>query len=153
MTSRLFVDTGVLVAAVNPRDPLEPAALDVFARITRREWNTVHTSDYVVAETLNFLRRKIRNREAELAALDILFGRSDAPPAFTHVHRLHSGRFAQTLDRFGQQLGRRLSFTDCSTLVLLDELRIPQLATFDRRFEGLIALVGPQDRPASALGR
>lgn len=105
-------------------------------------WGPAVTSDYVVAEGLTFVRRKIRRREAEEALLDVVFGRPGAPPLIAAVVRVHGGRFAAALDWFRRTSNRRLSFVDCTTLAVLESARIRHLATFDRGFAGLVPIVG-----------
>lgn len=138
---KLFLDTGVLIAAISPADKHHAAARNVFHRIAEHEWKEVYTSDYVLAEALNFVRFKIRRREAVDAALEPVFGRRDAPAAVTGILRIHSGRFADALERFRTYFDRGLSFTDCTTLTVMDQEDIEELATFDSGFKGLAKLV------------
>jgi predicted nucleic acid-binding protein len=126
---------------VLPRDRWHGPARALFADIQRGRWSSVHTSDLVLAEALNFLRRKVHRREAERTVLALAFGKPGAPPAVTDVLRVHAGRFAQAVERYERHFDQRLSFTDCSTLVLVEELRPAQVATFDRGFQGLAEVV------------
>lgn len=105
------------------------------------EWKGVHTSDYVIAEALNFVRAKIRRREAADALLDLIFGRPDTPPLVTSVLRVHSARFAAALELYRRNFDRGLSFTDWTTITAMEGEGIDQLATFDGGFRGLVPLV------------
>ena len=138
---RLFVDTGVIVAAVQPGDAHHAEANMVLAEVLRGRWRSVHTSDYVLTETLNFLRRKVKRRAAEVAAQRLVFGAPDARPVVTDLPRIHSARFAAALDLYRRRFDRGLSFTDCTTLVVMDEMGIRDLATFDGGFAGLANVV------------
>lgn len=133
---RLFIDTGLWIAAISPRDPAHRQAEAVLDRILAHEWQSVHTSDTVVAETLNYLRRKIPNPQAADIFLDHVLGRSDLPPLVTSVLRVHPGRFAAAIERFRNEFDRGLSFTDWTIVVLMEEERIGTLATFDGGFNG-----------------
>jgi uncharacterized protein len=138
---RLFLDTAVLVARINPRDTRHKDALTVFRRIQGGEWSAVHTSDHVVAETLNFIQARIGRKDAAEAFLDAVFGRSDAPPVVTSVLRIHSGRFAAAVERYRKHFDAGLSLTDCSSLVVMGEERIKQIATFDAGFRAFADVV------------
>lgn len=137
----LFLDTGVLVADVSPRDARHEEARSIFLRIADGEWSGVYVSDFVVAEALNFVRAKIRKKEAEVALLSPIFGGPGRPPVVTEVVRVHGSRFAAALDLFHTRFDRGLSYTDCTTLEIMTEMELRTLATFDKGFRGLVDIV------------
>lgn len=141
---RLFIDTGVWVAAISLRDPLHGPANAVLDRVVAGEWQSVHTSDLVITETLNFIRQKIRHPEAAEVFLDHVFGHEDLPPLVSSILRVHSARFAAALERYRQEFDRGLSFTDWSSVILLEQEAIGSLATFDHGFTGLVAHILPE---------
>ncbi len=57
------------------------------------------------------------------------------------VVRIHSARFVGALDLYRRHFDRGLSFTDCTTIAVMDELGMRDLATFDGGFEGLVGSV------------
>lgn len=134
--TRLFLDTGVLVALVNPRDACHARATAILDRIVEREWASVHTSDLVVVETMNFIARKFRVPGPADAVTGYVFGVDGAPPVVTDVTRVHAARFATTAARFRRHFADGLSFTDWSNLVVMEEERIRAIATFDGGFAG-----------------
>ena len=138
---RLFLDTAVLVARINPRDTRHKDAQAIFRRIQQGEWSAVHTSDYVVAEALNFIQARIGRKDAAEAIIDPLFGRAEAPPVVTSIIRIHSGRFATALERYRKHFDAGLSFTDCTSLVAMADERIKQIATFDAGFRAFADVV------------
>lgn len=139
--TRLFLDTGVLVALVNPRDAHHARAAAILDRIVEGEWKSVHTSDLVVVEAMNFIARKLRVPGPADAVTAYVFGADGAPPVVTDVARIHAARFATTATRFRKHFDSGLSFTDWSSLVLMEEERIPQIATFDGGFTGRVDVV------------
>lgn len=144
MTQRragIFLDTGILLAAALPRDPGHPAAVRVLRRLADGEWPSAHTSDHVIAEALNFIRMKVKRRDAADAVLRIAFGTDDSPPILDSVVRIHGGLFAAALDRYRRDFDRGLSLTDWTTVVATRETGPCALATFDRGFRGLVPLV------------
>lgn len=138
---RLFLDTGVLVAAVYERDRHHERALEVLAGIAAGQWSAVYTSDLVVAEALNFATARFPSAAWVRAMLDLVHGGEGVPAFVTDVLRVHAGRFAEARRRHLERFDAGLSFTDWSTLVLLDELGIGALATFDRGFDGWCTVV------------
>lgn len=107
------------------------------------------TSDYIVAETLNFVRARTVSPGPSEEVLELVFGSDRMPPIVTHVIRVHSGRFALALDRYRTHFDQGLSMTDWTNLVLMEELGIDQLATFDDGFRGLADAVGLEDEHSS----
>lgn len=149
----LFLDTGPLVATVSPRDANREDALALLDRIRSREWSTVVTSDYVLTETLNFVARKIRRRDAARAVRVHVFGDAKARPIVTHVARVHAGRFAQALERFEKNFDAGLSFTDWTNLVTMEDERITTIATFDHGFDPWARVVPETGRRPSKQTR
>jgi len=133
---RLFVDTGVLLAAVLADDPGHAAARRILEDADR--WRGFHTSDYVLAEGLNFIRQKVRRKDAADSFLALAFGTNEDPPIVDEVLRVHGGRFAAALQRYRDEFDRGLSFTDWTSVVLMEEERLGAIATFDRGFHGIV---------------
>jgi predicted nucleic acid-binding protein len=137
----VFLDTGVLLGAVLPADPLHARSREALRRVARGELGAAHTSDYVVAEGLNYLRARVRRREPEEALLALALGSEDGPPIVATLHRIHTMRFARATTLYRKHASRGLSFTDCTTLALASERGLDQIATFDRGFRGLVGVL------------
>lgn len=101
-------------------------------------WTTVHTSDHVLAETLNYLRVKAPHPEHIASVLGLVFGTEDLSPVVTDVLRVHSGRFARALELFQDRFDQGLSFTDWTSVVCMEDEGIGEIATVDEGFEGLV---------------
>ena len=56
--------------------------------------------------------------------------------------RGHAARFASALTRSRSGFSKGLSFTDWTTVVLMEEEGVHSLATFDKGFRGLVDVVG-----------
>lgn len=135
----VFLDTGVLLAAVLPDDPNHPDAVRILE--ASEGWRSAQTSDHVVAEGLNFIRQKVRRRKVSEDLIGLVFGQEEKPPLVDDVLRVHSGRSAAALDRYRREFDRGLSFTDWTSVVLMDEEGLDAIATFDRGFKGLVDVV------------
>jgi len=138
---RLFLDTGPLLAAVLPRDPDHSAARAILHRAADREWTSVQTSDFVLAEAFNFIRVKVKRVETAESLAALVFGADKVPPLVRSVARVHAARFAAALDRYRKDFDRGLSLTDWSSVVIVEEEGIGEIATFDDGFRGLLRVV------------
>jgi uncharacterized protein len=121
----LFFDTGVLYAIYDRADAhhLDASALTLHA--LKGKWGGAYTSNYVTVETTLLLKSRL--------GWDL----ARAFPASTKKMGMKElvvdeGTHARAIEIF-QRPGEELSLTDASTLVLMDELGIGTLATFDGR--------------------
>lgn len=138
MSQGLFLDTGVLIARINPKDDYHDDALRFWNTISEGRWSQVYTSDFVITEGLNYLRRKIPVLEAAETFLTPLLGTEQVRPAVSSILRIHSGRFARALHLFQERFDQGLSMTDWTNLVCMEEQGIAAIATTDGGFEGLV---------------
>lgn len=136
----IFLDTGVLVAAVNTGDRLHARSVAVLERVADGAWGSALTSDLVLVEGLTFLRSRVRHPKAETLFARLIVG-GETERIVQHVLKVHGSRFQASLELFQRTFDRGLSFTDCSSLVLMRAFHIPRVATFDRGFRGFAEIV------------
>ncbi|MHB8586544.1 MAG: type II toxin-antitoxin system VapC family toxin [Thermoplasmatota archaeon] len=136
----VILDTGVLVAAIATSDAHHADAISLLRKGDEGTYGAVLTSDFIVAEALNFVQARIRNKSAIDQLLAPIFGTKERMPIVRDVLRVHSGRFAAALDLFRRHFAKGLSFTDCSTLALALETPGTYVATFDGGFRGLVPM-------------
>lgn len=126
---------------VIPSDPWHLPASRILDGIHAGLYRHVSTTDYVLVECWNFIQAR-RGRPSAVEALhELAFGSEDRPALLGTIHRVHSGRFAAALQRYRREFSRGLSLTDWTTLVVMDEVGIDAVATFDQGFRGLAKIV------------
>ena len=134
----LFLDTGVIVAAVNLRDANHRPASMLLRGAASGRFGEVITSDYVFDEavTLAF----VRTRRADLAIRvgELILG-TGAPGRLMGMAYVSPRMFLRAWARFQRLASRGLSFTDCTSLEIIESMAIDEIASFDRDFDGLIA--------------
>lgn len=127
MTS-IFIDTNVFVALLRENDVNHKRARDLALKIDREKWEAIIT-DYIIDETYTGLLTRV-----------------SFPAALQFDERLRSGLWRIELiipERFAgaQEVFRRYnkdkkwSFTDCTSYVVMKELKINQIFTFDDNFK------------------
>ncbi len=128
MASReVFVDTSVLYALVDRRDATYAAARDTVGALVRSGRRLVAT-DYVVAETVNLANARggsIVGRRV----LDLM-----EQSAGIRIEWIGIARFELTKAFFRKHADHHYSFTDCTSFVIMRELRISEALTADRHF-------------------
>lgn len=120
----IFVDTSAWFASVVPSDANHRAAI---------AWLSTNppaliTSDYVIDETLTLLRAR---REFKRA---LTLGNAFFLNKLATLYYLTEEDIFSTWDTFNQFSDKQWSFTDCSSKVLMNKLKITQAFSFDYHF-------------------
>ena len=138
----LFVDTAGWMACADAADPAHDEARK--ARDAALEQGSVLvTTDYVTDETLTLIRMRLGLPAAE-AWWRQVEGSSRVRWEWVDVVRAEKARHA-----FFRHADKDYSFTDCTSLVVMHELKLKQVLTTDGHF----AQMGFQVLPRLAAGR
>jgi predicted nucleic acid-binding protein len=122
-----FLDTSGLYALIDRKDAHHPAARTVVERLLRAGRRLVAT-DYVLAETLNLANARSGSRVA-LRLLDLI-----EQTAGIRIEWIGTSRFDLTKAFFRKHADHSYSFTDCTSFVVMRELKLSQALTTDRHF-------------------
>jgi len=120
----IFVDTVAWCAVLVPSDPHH---LKVVQFLTTADSDFI-TTDYVVDETLTFLRAR------HLFGKAVEIGRRFFDLNQVRVEYLSSDDIQRAWQIFRSQPQRAWSFTDCTSKVVIDRFHIKQALTFDQHF-------------------
>ncbi len=120
----IFVDTGAWFACVVPSDPDHAAA----ARWVSNNAARLLTTDYVVDETLTLLQRRGEIARAQRLGEHFFNG------TLATISYLNEGDIFQAWKTFRQFTDKEWSFTDCSSKVVIEKLKITHAFAFDRHF-------------------
>ena len=123
----IFVDTSGLYALVEKKDAHHNAAREVVAKLVQAG-KTLVVTDYVVAETVNLANARSGARVA-LRVMDLL-----EQSAGIRIEWIGSARFDATKAFFRKHYDHRYSFTDCSSFVVMRDLRLSSALTTDGHF-------------------
>jgi predicted nucleic acid-binding protein len=128
MASReIFVDTSGLYALVDRKDARHPAARTVVERLLRGGRRFVAT-DYILAETVNLANARSGTRVA-IRVLDLI-----EQSAGIRIEWIGTSRFDLTKAFFRKHADHQYSFTDCTSFVVMRELKLSQALTTDQHF-------------------
>ncbi|MEW6755519.1 MAG: PIN domain-containing protein [Candidatus Latescibacterota bacterium] len=123
----LFVDTAGWVAAADAADPAQ-------ARVSaaRDEWlaggGLLLTTDYVIDETLTTLRFRLG-----LGAAETWWQQVDGSSRL-RVEAIDAPRAERARTLFFRYRDKDYSFTDCTSFVVMRDLRLQAALTLDRHF-------------------
>lgn len=125
---RVFGDSSFFFALVAQRDPAHRPAVTAYEKLLTAGARVV-TTDYIVDETLTLTKARI-NASTALTLLDRI-ERSEA----VDLELLSSEGFLASKQYFRKHSDHGYSFTDCTSFVVMDELKIRAALTTDRHFK------------------
>ena len=123
----VFVDTGGWMACADQADPAH-AACTAARDATLEAGRTLVTTDFVVDETLTLIRFRMG-----LAAAHAWWQQIDGSTRL-RWERIESDRFERARTLFFQYRDKDLSFTDCTSIAVMRELKLTTVITTDHHF-------------------
>ena len=120
----IFVDTVAWCAVLIPSDPYH---LQV-AQFLKTAKPDVLTTDYVIDETLTFLRGR------QLFGTAVEMGRRFFDLNQVRIEYIGAKDIRRAWELFRSQPQRAWSFTDCTSKVVIERFHIKQALTFDQDF-------------------
>jgi hypothetical protein len=124
----VFVDTGGWMACADRADPAHVACTDA-RDATLEAGRILITTDFVVDETLTLIRFRLG-----LAAANAWWQQIDGS-ARLRWERVEHDRFERARNLFFQYRDKDLSFTDCTSITVMRELKLKTVITTDRHFQ------------------
>jgi hypothetical protein len=128
----IFIDTSVFVAVRNKRDRNHQRARELMKRALMAEFGVIHTSDYVIDEAVTTALARTRNHQIAVNTGRYILDseRIEKLPVSPEDFKLAWSKFQTIKDRL-------LSFTDCTSLALMERRGIERIVSFDSHFDGL----------------
>ena len=123
----VFADTSALYAFVDRNDSNHQVASEAVARLVRAGRRII-ASDYIIAETVNLANA--RGGAVVAARVFDLIEQSAA----IRVEWIGVERFGAAKTFFRKHSDHGYSFTDCTSFVVMRELRLTEALTTDRHF-------------------
>jgi predicted nucleic acid-binding protein len=123
----VFVDTSGLYALVDKNDGHHATARQVVEKLVRAGRKLILT-DYVIAETVNLAVAR-RGTHVGLRVLDLI-----EQSVGIRIEWVETSRFDRTKAFVRKHADHLYSFTDCSSFVVMRDLRLRQALTTDGHF-------------------
>jgi len=132
----IFLDTGFFFALKFKKEPNYNNAIKILERIAKKEFGTQFSSTFIIDELMTLIWRRTKNSKIINETWDFFRPKTKV----CHILDITLDDIYQIYNLFNQQINRPkfLSFTDCSTLYLMDKYNIIYLASFDSNFNGLV---------------
>jgi predicted nucleic acid-binding protein len=138
------VDTGLFYALQGEETARHDVATTCFETILDGTYGRLVTSDYVLDETATLVRSRSGDVRQAFAVLDRALGRGQFPDAID-VEFVDRTRFEGALEVFETYSDQSLSFTDATTVHLVERSDIDRVLSFDSDFDGIVDRLDPAD--------
>ena len=131
----VLLDTGFVLALAYSDDTRSLRAAEMYREVAGGRHGAAFVTDYIIDEALTLIWVRTHRSSVVRHLAGLLL---DPEPANRPGRLICVGeRDFQEAARLHGRMHDRLSFTDCSTLAVMAERGITELATFDRGFDGL----------------
>jgi predicted nucleic acid-binding protein len=140
----VFVDTGVFYAdhdVAATRHETADAAID---SVYRGELGQPYTSDYVYDETVTLTLQRTGRPDAARTVGRRIRGVDEFHAAFSLV-QVTAPIFERAVELFERYDDQHLSFTDATTVALVERHDFDAVLSFDDDFDGIVERVDPAD--------
>ena len=125
---RVFVDTGAFIALTDADDENHKAA-KTFYRSAIEKGARFITTNFVVCETINYLRARVSYNVA------VVFRESLKKSGIVETVNIIPPMEEAAFSIFKLYSDKDFSFTDCTSFAVMKSLRIGNAFAFDRHFE------------------
>lgn len=138
----LFVDTGPIYAQHDEDAPRHGTAFEALRKVSAGEYGRLFTSEYVYDETVTLVRQRTGRFEPAKQVGDRIRGVGPFPRTFDllYVSELEFEDAIETFERYEDQ---SLSFTDASTIALVERYDVDAVLSFDDDFDGIVDRIDP----------
>ncbi len=135
----IFIDAGIFIAYANNKDKHHAQAFGLIDDIMENKYGAVFTSDLVFDEAVTFMLYKTGDIRNASRIRDLISGNKEKNiPQFVNMLFIDSEVLEEGWKIFVKYADKKLSFTDCSTIVLMNTKDIEYLASFDGGFDGIV---------------
>jgi predicted nucleic acid-binding protein len=128
----VFIDTNIFAAAKLKNDVDHEHGKALLEEALLGKYGPVLTSDYIFDEIITLLNIRSKNHQ-----LVFEFGNSILTSGSIDIIKINDEIFEAAWDKFGRFKDKLLSFTDCTTLAIMEKLKIEKIMSFDRHFDGI----------------
>lgn len=127
----IFIDSSAFIAYYHIKDEHHKEAVELFEQIfDEHKFGEIYSSDYILGESVTVVQIRTKNKKLAIALGERLLYSEIKLLKITEEILEKTWELYKKVDT--------LSFTDCSTLALMQEYGIENIATFDKELKKAI---------------
>jgi len=123
---KIIIDTSFLIAYYNLKDDNHNKAEKVMNDLISKNYD-VYISDYIFDECCTVLLMRLKDSKKCIEVCNLIKS--------LEMLNIDESGFENSWNIFKEQKKTKMSFTDCSTLALMDANGIEKITTFDEEFD------------------
>jgi predicted nucleic acid-binding protein len=125
---KVFIDTGAFIALTDADDGHHQTAA-LFYRTSKEKGARFVSTNFVVCETMNYLRARVSYRVA------VLFREKLKKSGLIEIITVTSSIEEEAFALFKRYTDKDFSFTDCTSFSVMKALKLKRAFAFDKHFE------------------
>lgn len=125
---KIFVDTGAFIALTDADDKNHKNAKAFYKDATENGTRFI-TSNFVVCETINYLRAKVSHN------VSVVFRENLKKSGIIEISTVSPFLEDMAFHIFKQYADKDFSFTDCTSFSIMKHLKLNKAFAFDKHFE------------------
>jgi len=132
----VFIDTGAFMAYRNKKDVYHSEADDLLRRALQKEFGAIYTTDFIYDETLTLAMVRTGNKNVAKDISDVILS-----PRI-EMMMIDDAVLNKARKLFYRLFDKRISFTDATTMAVMQQEHIKKIITFDSHFKGMFEVLG-----------
>ena len=129
----VFIDTGIFVALRNAEDINHQRSKELMMDALKGNWGRIYTSDYIIDEAITTALARTKRHDIAVDVGTYILGSA----RFIKIG-VDNEVFNDAWLKFRTFKDKGLSFTDCTSIAVIQKHAIKQILSFDDGFDGLI---------------
>lgn len=125
----ILLDSSFIIALYNTRDQHHENAQELIKSIMDKDFGDIFISDYIFDEVATCLLKNIGHHES-VKICDVILNSSN-------LVFINETLFKRSFEIFKKQKNTRLSFTDCTNIIIMEERGMRNIAAFDGDFRSV----------------
>lgn len=138
----VIVDTGVFFAQHDEGATRHESATTAMNAVVTGQFGKPYTSDYVFDETVTLTQKRSGRHDAAWTVGQRILGRNEFR-RIVELLQITSELFEDAIETFERYDDQSLSFTDASTIALVERYDIDAVLSFDDDFDGIVDRIDP----------
>lgn len=139
----VFVDTDVFFAHQDRRASQHDVAKRAMTLVAKGAWGHAFTSDHVFGESVTLTRARMKSHAHVHTIVNRILGRDPHPHVFDLL-TVTGPVFRDAVRIVETYQDKALSFTDATTIALVQRRGIDRVLSFDQDFDGIVPRLDPR---------
>ena len=131
----VLIDAGIFIAFHNTKDVNHKRALALTREIAKGKHGTAFTTDYIFDEAVTTALVRTGKHDIAVELGNHILGQN---VKFVNMIQVDLTSFSQAWKLFTKYIDKKLSFTDCVSIAVIDNFGLNKIVSFDKDFDGIV---------------